>query len=270
MAKFLEALQQAGRPAGTSIGFFGRRTAAKSLPVSVLLQLEAGNNEIIAEAGKSGVTSVAIKPNKSKSGKDSLSAKISEIRSAGIAVVGIDYTGSADLSAETLPDAKNSGADFVIFNANAPVALLNSKVEGIDKVLVLEEPQDELWMLFMRGYNALNVDAVILKASWDAKKLGSMTVSDSVRYRIMAEILRFPLALPAAISFNESELRTIVGFGTHGIVLDLGGGSATLDQLKNFLGALEHIPRGLEEEVPSIAHLAGSASKKEVAAPDEP
>lgn len=277
MGKLIETLQKVGKSSGGGIGFAGRNQAqAKAKAAGILVALsqpDAGAVEAVVKAGADGVI-FAVQPGKS-SGKDfsieSYRKAAEPLRAAG-KPWGLDLAEVVDaLPAAAIKGIREDGADFVSFPLDAPARLLQERPEGLDRIVTLRQPSgddDERYLRLVRSVNLLSVQVIQFLSNLTAQRLRDLRIEELLNYRLVRELLRFPVLANVGGTLGNEEARLLVKLGISGVILQAVEGesaSALAQRVTALREELERVPApGAEDEdVPNLAFMPGTTAKAE-------
>jgi hypothetical protein len=277
MGKLIETLQKVGKSSGGGIGFAGRsqtQTKAKAAGILVALsQPDAGAVEAVVKAGADGVI-FAVQPGKSSSKGFSIETyrKAAEPLRAANKPWGLDLAEVADsLPVDAIKSIREDGADFISFPLDAPARLLQERPEGLDRIVTLRQPSgddDERYLRLVRSVNLLSVQVIQFLSNLTAQRLRDLRIEELLNYRLVRELLRFPVLANVGGTLGNEEARLLVKLGISGVIVQAAEGesaSALAERVTKLREELERVPApGAEdEEMPSVAFMPGSAAKGE-------
>lgn len=255
MGKLLDKLRQISQVSGTGIGFLGARQAAqKPRPAAIFVTLSSSDAPAAEAVSKAGADGVIVTD--WRSGADAARLKASLGDGVSAPVWGVEITGASASAAEALKEARDAGVAFVVIGQSVPASALLAarKLDGLDIVIGFEPPADDLGLVLIRAENLLPATAALLRTSFSAADLSTMSVSGFARMRLLFESLRFPVLAPVAEPPDESQVQLLVRLGAHGIVLpgmDVDG-AALASQVRSLKEALEQTPAN-DDDRPGVA-----------------
>jgi hypothetical protein len=276
MGKLIETLQRVGKSSG-SMGFLGKSQAqSKARAAGILVALSQADAAAVEAVSKAGADAVIFVVQTSKSASKSLALdayqKAAEPLRAANRPWGLDLAEVADaLPADALKGIREGGADFVSFPLDAPARLLQERPEGLDRVITLREPtrdDDERSLRLVRSVNLLSVQVVQFLSHLTAERLRDLRIEELLHYRMVRELLRFPVLTNIAGDLGNEEARILVKLGVSAVILRAAEGenvSALAQRVTALREELERVPApGAEdEEIPSVAFVPGSPAKGE-------
>jgi len=233
MSKFVELLRQAARGGESGMGFGLARQAVSprtKMPLAVALPSQDG--ALARAALEAGAAALVLPPN-ATSGETIL--KLAGERPCG--VFAEDRLTPADLAA-----LAETGFDFVVLYAHhAPADLQAVK---IGRVIAVDHTYDER---LIATINVLDVDAVLAAVLPPAEQGQPLTFQSVMRYRLLADLVRKPLIVPAQAALRPEDVATLWHAGAEALLLSgpiLGENAASLrTAITAFRQAIAALPR---------------------------
>jgi hypothetical protein len=277
MGKLIETLQRVGKSSGGGIGFLGRnqtQTKPKALGMLVALsQADAGAVEAVAKAGADGVIFV-VQNVKSVSKGLAVEAyqKAAEPLRAANRPWGLELSEvAASLPADALKGIREGGADFVSFPLEAPARLLQERPEGLDRIITLRGPRDEeneSYLRLVRSVNLLSVQVAHFLSNLTAERLRDLRIEELLNYRMVRELLRFPVLVNVGGNIGNEEARILVKLGVSAVIIQQSEGesaSALTQRVTALREELERVPApgSEDEDTPNVAFVPGSPARGE-------
>jgi len=267
MGKLIEKLEQVGQSGGGGFGFMGvaRGASRPPRPAAILVSVGAGDTalaEAALDAGADGVVITSWTPASDTKGIAAAVDKHAGIWGVEFAADGIDAAGVA-------PQARDTGAAFLIVAPETPAAALLDEVERFDVVITVDPPKDDLSLIMMRAENLIPAQAALVRFNFSGSDLARLTVAEFARLRLICESIRFPrlITLQGAASAHA---RLLIRLGADALVLAGQGlsGEALAGQVKAFREELEKTPPRRESGA-SIS-LSGTVPTAVQATPGQP
>lgn len=245
MATLLDKLRQVNQVAGNGMGFLGARTPThKPRPAAVIVTLNTADiaaAEAIAKAGADVVILTDWRPG----------AELTQLKAALEAgdsglVWGIELSAPATTSPEALEAAHAVGAAFVVMSQQTPASALVAarQIDGLETVIAIDPPADDLSLLLVRAENLLPAVAALLRAQLSPADLNTMDIGGFTRLRLLNESLRFPMLVTVTQPPDEAQTRLLARLGVRGIVLPgtKTAGAALAEQVRTLREHLEQAP----------------------------
>ncbi|MBM3135247.1 MAG: hypothetical protein FJZ89_08210 [Chloroflexi bacterium] len=252
MSKFVELLRQAARGGESSMGFsLGRKAAAQRAALLLAVTLprndEAPSRPPFREARRDGASEEALARIALEAGADALVLPLHApgdreviLKLAGERPCGImaeDRLTPADLAA-----LAETGFDFAILYAHhAPADLQAAK---IGRVIAVDHTCGERLLATL---NVLDVDAVLAAILPPAEQGQPLTFQALMRYRLLADLVRQPLIVPAQAALRPEDVATLWHAGAEALLLSgpvLGESAESLrTNIAAFRQAIAALPR---------------------------
>jgi hypothetical protein len=255
MGKLLDKLRQVSQVAGTGMGFLGARAQArKPRPAAVMVTLSTADIAAAEAVAKAGVDAVIVTD--WRPGAD-LTHFIAALTTGDNGPVwGIELGVPETASPAALKEAHSIGAAFVVMSRETPASALVAvqQLDGLETVITIEPPANDLGMLLLRAENLLPAVGALLRAELSPADLTRLDVAGFTRLRLLNESLRFPVLITITQALDEAQTRLLVRTGIHGIVLPgvKATGAALADQVRTLREHLESIPANAEDR-PGVA-----------------
>jgi|GEM_PF-6509842 hypothetical protein len=233
MSKFVELLRQAARGGESSMGFgLGRKAAAQRSAMLLAVTLPRNEEALARAALEAGAAALVLPPN-APGGETIL--KLAGERPCG--TFAEDRLTPADLAA-----LAERGFDFVVLYAHhAPADLGTAK---IGRVIAVDHTYDERLIATL---NLLDVDAVLAAILPPAEQGQPLTFQSVMRYRLLADLVRQPLIVPAQAALRPEDVATLWHAGAEALLLQgpvLGESAASLRAtIAAFRQAITTLPR---------------------------
>ena len=255
MGKLLDKLRQVSQVNGTGFGFLGARTEArKPRPAAVVVTLSTADiaaAEAIAKAGVDAVIVIDWRP-----GADLAQFKAALGAGGNSPVWGVELSGPETTSLAGLEAAHDAGAAFVVMSRQTPASALVAaqQLDGLETVIAIEPPQDDLGLVLVRAENLLPAAAAVLRAELSPADLSTMDVGGFARLRLLNESLRFPVLVTVTQAPDEAQTRLLARIGVHGIIVPgvKTAGAALAEQVRTLREYLERAPAN-EDDRASVA-----------------
>lgn len=256
MGKLVDKLRQVGQGNGGGVGFFGvsRQQSRPPRPAAIVVTVGASDAKAAEAAIGAGADALIVSGWQPDTDTAAVAAAAGDQ-----AVWGVEYAAEGRHAAGALKKAKNAGAAFAVLAQSTPAIALYDDVEGLDFVVQLDIPRDDLGLVLMRADNLLPVQAAMLASRISSADVARMSITEYARLRLATEALRFPVLLPLADSPQDEHVKPLVRLGVSGLVLQGAGvAPATLGtQVKALREQLEKTPlKGDERERDTVA-IAG-------------
>lgn len=255
MGKLLDKLRQVSQVAGTGMGFLGARTPArKPRPAAVIVTLSTADIAAAEAVAKAGVDVVLLTD--WRPGADLAQLKAALGAGENSPVWGIELNAPAIATQAGLEDAHQSGAAFVVMDQRTPASALVAvqRLDGLETVITIEPPADDLGLLLVRAENLLPAVGALLRAQLSPADLNTLDVGGFTRLRLLNETLRFPVLVTVTEAPDEAQTRLLVRIGVHGIVLPgvKTAGAALAEQVRTLREQLERTPAN-DDDRPGVA-----------------
>ncbi len=232
MSKFTELLRQAARGGESGIGFsLGRKAAQRSaMLLAVVLPSQDG---ALAQAALEAGAAALVLPFPAPGDREAI-LKLAGERPCGI--LAEDRLTPADLAA-----LAETGFDFVVLYAHHAPADLGTK---IGRVIAVDHTYDERLIATL---NVLDVDAVLAAILPPAEQGQPLTFQALMRYRLLADLVRQPLIVPAQAALRPEDVATLWHAGAEALLLQgpvLGESAESLrTTVAAFRQAIAALPR---------------------------
>jgi len=255
MGKLLDRLRQVSQVSGSGMGFLGARLPVqKPRPAAIAVTLGTADVAVAEAVTKAGADVVIVTDWRPGAEIARTAAALGE--GAQAPVWGVELVGESAASAEALSEAHEAGAAFVVLGPSAPVAaLLEARTrDGLEIVIGIEPPTDDLGLVLLRAENLLPAAAALLRTPFSRADLATMSIGGFTRTRLLFETLRFPVLAPVAEPPDESQTRLLVRLGADGIVLSGMGatGASLAREVQAVKGYLEQTPAN-DDDRPAVA-----------------
>lgn len=255
MGKLLDKLRQVSQVTGTGMGFLGARTPArKPRPAAVIVTLSTADIAAAEAVAKAGVDVVIVTD--WRPGADLTQFKAALSAGENSPVWGIELNTPAVASEAALEEAHNAGAAFVVMDQRTPASALVAvqRLDGLETVITVEPPSDDLGLLLVRAENLLPAVGALLRAQLSPADLNTLDVGGFTRLRLLNESLRFPVLAPVTQAPDEAQTRLLVRIGVHGIVVPgvNAAGAALAEQVRTLREQLERTPAN-DDDRPGVA-----------------
>jgi hypothetical protein len=233
MSKFVELLRQAARGGESSMGFsLGRKAAAQRSALLLAIALPSQDGALARAALEAGATALVL-PINASSGETIL--KLAGERPCG--AFAKDRLAPADLAA-----LAERGFDFVILYAHHAPADLQALNMG--RIIAVDHTYDERLIATL---NLLDVDAVLAAILPPAEQGQPLTFQSGLRYRLLADLVRKPLIVPAQAALRPEDVATLWHAGAEALLLQgpvLGESAESLGAaVAAFRQAIAALPR---------------------------
>lgn len=255
MGKLLDKLRQLSQVTGSGMGFLGARTPArKPRPAAVIVTLSTADIAAAEAVAKAGVDVVIVTDWRPGADLDPFKAALSAGENSP--VWGIELNAPAIASPAALEEAHTAGAAFVVMDQRTPAAALVAvqRLDGLEMVIAVEPPSDDLGLLLLRAENLLPAVAAVLRAQLTPADLDTLDIGGFTRLRLVNESLRFPVLVTVAEAPDEAQTRLLVRIGVHGIVVPgvKTAGAALAEQVRTLRDQLERTPAN-DDDRPGVA-----------------
>jgi hypothetical protein len=206
MSKFVELLRQAARGGESSIGFGLARKATAQRAAMLLAVALPRNEETLASAALEAGAAALVLPLHAPGDREAI-LKLAGERPCGI--IAEDRLTPADLAA-----LAGTGFDFVVLYAHhAPADLGTVK---IGRVIAVDHTYGERLIATL---NVLDVDAVLAAILPPAEQGQPLTFQALMRYRLLADLVRQPLIVPAQATLQPDDAATLWHAGAEALLL---------------------------------------------------
>lgn len=152
----------------------------------------------------------------------------------------------------------NSGCDFVVFSAEAPLSV--TKDEKLGKVLEVETGLSDI---LLRIIGDLPVDAVIALEKGVEEIL---TLNRLMNLQRLIYLINKPLLVSVPFSFSTDELQALCDMGVKGVVVELAD-TKSAEKLTDLCQAIEKLkkptPRKKDKMSATIPYLQAEAPREE-------
>lgn len=245
MGKLLDKLRHVSQVNGTGFGFLGARTEArKPRPAAVVVTLSTADIAAAEAITKAGVDAVIVTD--WRPGADLAQFKAALGSGDSSPVWGVELSAPETTSPAALEAAHNAGAAFVVMSQQTPASALVAAqpLDGLETVVAIEPPRDDLGLLLVRAENLLPADAAILRAQLSPADLSTMDVGGFARLRLLNESLRFPVLFTVTQAPDEAQTRLLARVGVRGVILPgvKTAGAALAEQVRTLREYLERTP----------------------------
>ena len=246
MGKLLDKLRQVSQVNGTGFGFLGARTEArKPRPAAVVVTLSTADIAAAEAITKAGVDAVIVTD--WRPGADLAQFKAALGTGDNSPVWGVELSGGPETtSPAALEAAHGAGAAFVVMSQQTPASALVAaqQLDGLETVVAIEPPRDDLGLVLVRAENLLPAEAAVLRAQLSPADLSTMDVGGFARLRLLNESRRFPVLVTVTQAPDEAQTRLLARVGVRGIIVPgvKTAGAALAEQVRTLREHLERTP----------------------------
>lgn len=238
MSQLIDRLNQVTKAAARSLGFKSQRAVSTKPCILLIASVSQGDSGNVP-----GADAVLLRV----SGADPGTKELGKICQAAAEIPCGGW-----LSNESVKEAKQvveAGVDFIVFPADAPVAVLQGNESKIGRVLQIDE---SLNAGPLRAIGELAVDAVLLARSLEGKD--SLTWNDLMLFRYIAGAVDRHLLVTVPSNITADELKTLWDAGVNGVIIEVGDNQPVRDlsALRQAIEGMTFTPR--QKQV--IARLA--------------
>jgi hypothetical protein len=240
MSKFAEKLQRSYKTTAPPMGFH-KNTAIEENPPLLLVADITRSAAKAAEDIAAGSDAVII----NGAGLDT--AGLNKLNRSGNGTpMGLIWDKSASITLEEIPSGT---IDFVIFDVQAPVAVMNR--QGLGKFLMIEP---SLVPAMVKAVNDLGtyIDGVIVTSP-----SGTVTIESLLTCKLFSDLLSKPLLFRAGSTPGKDELECLYNSGANAVVLPAGVTAADIEEIKKTIAAL---PKKVRKKSSVTAVLPGIGS----------
>ena len=206
MSKFVELLRQAARGGESSIGFGLARKATAQRAAMLLAVALPRNEETLASAALEAGAAALVLPLHAPGDREAI-LKLAGERPCG--ALAEDRLTPADLAA-----LAETGFDFVVLYAHHAPADLGAVKIG--RVIAVDHTYGERLIATL---NVLDVDAVLAAILPPAEQGQPLTFQALMRYRLLADLVRQPLIVPAQATLQPDDAATLWHTGAEALLL---------------------------------------------------
>jgi hypothetical protein len=233
MSKFVELLRQAARGGESSMGFgLTRKAAAQRSAMPLAVALPRNDDTLARAALEAGAAALVLPPN--APGGETI------MKLAGERPCGAFAEDRLTLAA--LAALAETGFDFIVLYAHHAPADLQAVNMG--RIIAVDHTCDERLIATL---NVLDVDAVLAAILPPAEQGQPLTFQAVMRYRLLADLVRKPLILPAQAALRPEDVATLWHAGAEALLLSgpvLGENAASLrTTIAAFRQAIAALPR---------------------------
>jgi len=234
MSKFVELLRQAARGGESSMGFgLARQTASQRSALLLAVTLPRSEEALARAALEAGAAALVL-PLHAPGDREAI-LKLAGERPCG--ALAEDRLTPADLAA-----LAERGFDFVILYAHHAPADLQALNMG--RIIAVDHTYDERLIATL---NVLDVDAVLAAILPPAEQGQPLTFQALMRYRLLADLVRQPIIVPAQAALRPEDVATLWHAGAEALLLQgpvLGESAESLGAaVAAFRQAIATLPR---------------------------
>lgn len=245
MGKLIDTLLKSAKSTGPSIGFTGSGNQAKAKATAIVVTAKSvPEAKQAADAG----ADIIIVP--------------SDIETQDLttldAVWGVDLRFSAAVSQAKQKSLIEQGAGFLLFGTQTPARTLAEPIEHIERMLLIDPPQDDPLMISYRSFNDVDIDVVVIDTKLSPTDLKTMSVTEFARIRSWVSLMRFPTILTLNESPTEGDIITAVKLRPQALWLL----KSTPDSILQVRKELEQIPREKDSIAVSAAFNTGMEQRR--------
>ncbi len=250
MSKLIDKLTKLAQTEQKPMGFMISKAAPEKPRMQLVARVTA---EVLEKSAQSLSAADAVILEVAKADDISALEKAVQVKDGPAAGARLK-TASAGMLKKTL----NSGLDFVVFSAEAPLSL--TKDEKLGKVL---ETEPGLSDILLRTIGDLPVDAVIAVEKEVEEILSLKRLMDLQR---LVYLINKPLLVSVPLSFSVEELQALCDMGVKGVVVDVVDNKSAekLTDLRQVIEKLKKpTPRKKDKMSATIPHLQAEAPEEE-------